>query len=447
MEGGLGSLLRRIAGDNDFLSGGLLLMLVGAAFSFAYRLLPRAWVWLARRTTVSAQVRDEQVFVWLGDWIQGLDYGTRCRRLSVDVEHLPPTQRRAQVRIRLVFAPGRGSHVFRYAGRWFWLERSREEVAGPGGVSHREFYHLRTVGRDPAILKDILNEAARNADERRRGKVGICVWNRHAGWRELQVQEGRGLDSIVLPSGVKERITEDLRSFRESREWYHDLGIPYRRGYLFHGPPGCGKTSFAHALAAHFGMSIYLVSLSAAGMSDEALAESLNAARPGSILLLADVDAAFRARKHEGPSSASLTFSGLLNAIDGVTAQEGRIVIMTTNHPERLDPALVRPGRVDIQQAFGPATADQVRSLFLRFYPDQSYLAEALAERVPRGTLSMAALQGIFLQARDRPVAAVRGVLEGGCWTRWRSGRESCRRGWPTAPPRHRPPRRRSHPP
>lgn len=107
-----------------------------------------------------------------------------------------------------------------------------------------------------------------------------------------------------------------------------------------------------------------------------------------------------------------MTFSGLLNAIDGVAAQEGRVLVMTTNHPDRLDPALVRPGRVDVQQSFGRASPDQVRELFLRFYPGQEYLAGVLAERVPPGTLSVATLQGVFLQARERPVAAVRGVLD-----------------------------------
>lgn len=281
MAGGLDSLLRSIAGDNELLSGGLLLMVLGAALSFGYRVLPRVWVWLLRTLTVSVEVRDEQVFVWLGDWLQTLRYGTRCRRLSIDVEHLPPTEGGGIVRTRLIFAPGRGSHVFRHAGRWFWLDRDREEVTGPGGPLPRELYRLRALSRDPALLKDILREAAHRAEERRKGKVGVWTWRQHGGWREVQVQEGRGLDSVVLPADVKRRITRDLASFRESGAWYRALGIPHRRGYLFHGPPGCGKTSFARALASHFDMSIYLVNLSTSGMSDEALTESLNAAAQG----------------------------------------------------------------------------------------------------------------------------------------------------------------------
>jgi chaperone BCS1 len=85
---------------------------------------------------------------------------------------------------------------------------------------------------------------------------------------------------------------------------------------------------------------------------------------------------------------------------------------MTTNHRDRLDAALVRPGRVDLEQHFGLATSEQIRSMFLRFYPGHRGLVDHLAERVPAETLSPATLQGIFLQARDNPLQAVHAVLE-----------------------------------
>lgn len=403
-------------GGNEFLSGGLVLMVVGAVMSVSYALMPVVARWLMSRFTVSIEVRDDDVFVWLGDWMQSMRYGERCRRLSVDVERI---RTGARTRVRLVFAPGRGSHFFVYGGRWFWLNRRKEKSLSQDGAAPKDVYVLRSFSRDPKILKDILRDAALAAEERRKGKVAVYTWDRYSSWKRMQLQAGRGLDSVILAEGVKERVTRDLAQFRESREWYVHLGIPYRRGYLFHGPPGCGKTTLARALASHFEMNIYLVTLAGAGMSDERLLDALNEAQTDSVLLIEDVDAAFGHRTDVG-QDGGLTFSGLLNAVDGVGSQEGRVVIMTTNHRDRLDPALIRPGRVDVEQRFGLASRRQVRRMFLRFYPGEDARAGWLTARVPEGSMSVAALQGIFVSARGSPGLAVQRVLEAVPQTRGR---------------------------
>lgn len=144
---------------------------------------------------------------------------------------------------------------------------------------------------------------------------------------------------------------------------YITRGIPYRRGYLFHGPPGTGKTSFISALAGHFGYSVCMLSLSERTLDDERLAYLLSNAPPNSFIVLEDVDAAFVSRdlyensQHKAYEGMTrVTFSGLLNALDGVASSEERILFMTTNHLNRLDPALIRPGRIDVQSLFGNCT-------------------------------------------------------------------------------------------
>lgn len=148
---------------------------------------------------------------------------------------------------------------------------------------------------------------------------------------------------------------------------YVSRGVPYRRGYLFHGPPGTGKSSFISALAGHFGYSICMLSLSERTLDDDRLAHLLNSAPPNALLLLEDVDAAFVSRdlfenaQHRAfEGMTRVTFSGLLNAIDGVASAEERVLFMTTNHVHRLDPALIRPGRVDVQCLFDDCTDDML---------------------------------------------------------------------------------------
>lgn len=110
-------------------------------------------------------------------------------------------------------------------------------------------------------------------------------------------------------------------------------------------------------------------------MDDDGLNQMLNCAPMRSIILLEDIDAIFVERtsvKEESQRKQSVTFSGLLNALDGVRSQEGRILIMTTNHREKLDPALLRPGRADMQIQLNYASEGQMKGLFKKFFPDES---------------------------------------------------------------------------
>lgn len=129
-------------------------------------------------------------------------------------------------------------------------------------------------------------------------------------------------------------------------------------------------------------------------------------------MLLEDIDAAFAKRNlsdQQGYQSM-LTFSGLLNALDGVASAEERIVFMTTNHVENLDPALVRPGRIDFKEFLGNASESQIRGMFLRFYEDQPDLAEQFLQALQGKSVSTASLQGHFVYFKDKPLEALKHV-------------------------------------
>lgn len=185
-------------------------------------------------------------------------------------------------------------------------------------------------------------------------------------------------------------------------QWYADRGIPFRRGYLLHGVPGSGKSSLIHALAGALQLDIYVVSLSASWISDSTLTTLMGRVPARCVVLLEDLDAAFtrstsrddsgldddkdkdkkdgeNGDKPIGPSRSrrrdqlsdvnTLSLSGLLNALDGVAAAEGRLLFATTNHLERLDPALSRPGRMDVWIEFRNASKWQAEALFRNFFP------------------------------------------------------------------------------
>jgi chaperone BCS1 len=132
-------------------------------------------------------------------------------------------------------------------------------------------------------------------------------------------------------------------------------------------------------------------------------------------VLIEDIDAAFnkRVQTSEDGYQSSVTFSGFLNALDGVASGEERIIFMTTNHIAKLDPALIRPGRVDHVELVDNASPEQARRLFTRFYgegdassiDDQTVdrmggeLEQVVEEMTKKGqVVSMAALQGHFIR-------------------------------------------------
>ena len=117
------------------------------------------------------------------------------------------------------------------------------------------------------------------------------------------------------------------------------------------------------------------------------------------------MDAVF-AQRERGEKRSGVSFSGLLNAIDGVAAQEGRALVMTTNHKEKLDPALIRPGRADVHTELGFVGAATARRLFERFFPGERDLAETFEQRLGDQRHSPAPIQGWLLANSADPEAA-----------------------------------------
>lgn len=241
-----------------------------------------------------------------------------------------------------------------------------------------------------SVCAAFVEELQATAKEKSKEPPKVYAWN--YGWRFARhCPPSR---SVVLPDGMLSDLIEDMRRFQGAREWYEYRGMPYRRGYLFYGVPGSGKTSTVLCAANELDRNIYWLSLS--GLSDAQIRDAFQQVSENSIVLLEDVDCAFEERVNKEGEGA-LTFSGLLNALDGVASQEGRMVVMTTNHIERLDPALIRPGRIDRQIEFGNATTNQILELAKRFIGDTGE-AQDIANSWGRESISMAVVQERLIQ-------------------------------------------------
>ena len=262
-------------------------------------------------------------------------------------------------------------------------------------------------GGSTELIRELIDEAVVYSMDQDKGLLGIYQVVGWCGmWVKVMTKKARSLDSVVLDTDIAETLTADISKFQVSGEWYKSKGVPYRRGYLLYGPPGTGKTSFVQAVAGALKLNLCYLNLSSSDMDDDALNRLLSEAPERSIILLEDVDAMFVQR--DQVQKQKLSFSGFLNALDGVRSQEGQILFMTTNHKERLDPALLRPGRADVHVRLDLASEKQIRGLFSRFFPDRADLEEAFARSLPVHKLSMAKLQGHLLAYRESADLCVR---------------------------------------
>ena len=314
------------------------------------------------------------------------------------------------------FQPSFGIHLFFYKRRLFTLKRENKQVLQESGwrgnmLRDEENITLTCVGRSTQPIKDLIKVARdhyfnkeksstivrRPAPKEQRGR-GRSVW------MKVATRPSRPMETVVLDREQKNRVLVDINEYLHpsTPRWYANRGIPYRRGYLFHGPPGTGKSSLAWAIAGVFGLEIYCISLVDPTLTEEDLGIMFTSLPRRCVVLLEDIDSAGLSKRQEeetaekpkpedeaaakigaeitrainsarkdgstNKDNQGISLSGLLNAIDGVASHEGRVLLMTTNFPEKLDEALIRPGRVDMKVQFTNATRSQICELFTRMY-------------------------------------------------------------------------------
>ncbi|KAL1857890.1 Complex III assembly protein translocase and chaperone [Paecilomyces lecythidis] len=448
---GDGSLFSQLA-NNPLFTAGFGLAGLTAGLGLAQKGVRHGAALLRRRMLVDVEISiKDDSYAWFLHWMtlyqQSQLHGARSavgntgfmesllqkftpgmRHLSIQTQKVEHSNGAIHTHFTLI--PGPGKHVLRYKNAFIFVNRVRESKSRDHQTGRPwETVTLTTLYSHRHIFEDLFTEAHAYAAKSHEGKTSIYnSWG--AEWRQFgQPRRKRPIESVILDKGVKERIVADVKDFMGSHQWYYDRGIPYRRGYLLYGPPGSGKSSFIQALAGELDYDIAILNLSERGLTDDRLNHLLTIIPNRTLVLLEDVDAAFSNRRvqtdSDGYRGANVTFSGLLNALDGVASAEERIIFLTTNHVKRLDEALVRPGRVDMTVRFGEATRYQVGCLWDRFYGEfdtEGSYKEAFLKRLEELGLvedadgrkpdrsrstSTAALQGLFLYNKGNMEGAI----------------------------------------
>ncbi|KAK4283733.1 hypothetical protein QN277_000655 [Acacia crassicarpa] len=192
-------------------------------------------------------------------------------------------------------------------------------------------------------------------------------------WMPMNLDHPATFETLALDPDIKKFILEDLERFVRRKEYYRKVGKAWKRGYLLYGPPGTGKSSLIGAMSNYLHFDIYDLELTALHSNSE-LRQLMLAMANRSIIVVEDIDCtiAFQNRMADYSSYSrelSVTLSGLLNFLDGLWSSCGdeRIIVFTTNRKEKIDPALLRPGRMDVHVHMSYCTPPVFRQLAFNY--------------------------------------------------------------------------------
>ncbi|CCM02524.1 uncharacterized protein FIBRA_04626 [Fibroporia radiculosa] len=372
----------------------LKLAVIGGSVELCRRSFFDIWEWLLKSFWITASVDSNDS--WILFWISKQPSWNNATRVEVTTSNLGPDSRQAYFSNEededtdrpISYIPSiMVDYSLWYKGRYLTISRTE---SAEGYYQRKYTLKISIFSRDKAILDQLLTDARTAYKAAGEQFISIYMSDMHSDWTHVTSRPKRPLNSIILDPGIKEMLIDDARDFLDSQEWYFERGIPFRRGYLLYGVPGAGKTSMIHSIAGELGLDVYVLTFSRSGMNDGSLSELISNLPRRCIVLMEDVDAAFQRgirrraipdgqqepipesnrpdEKSDGTSDTGITLSGLLNALDGLCAQEGRILFATTNDYNALDPALCRPGRMDLHIEFKLSSKYQVEQLFRCFY-------------------------------------------------------------------------------
>ncbi|KAI0773333.1 P-loop containing nucleoside triphosphate hydrolase protein [Trametes elegans] len=371
----------------------LKLLLLGAVVEACRRLVSRAYYDLVDYFWITATFDgNDTCHEWIMHWLshqpafrtaRTLDVNTRVKTRRSGHSHPNRANRDGP---QYAFVPSLSTtYTVWYKRRYMTV--TRDEVLDGPYSDMRQTVRFRILTRNHDILRSLISEAKALYDKSSEDMISIHVSDGDY-WKRVATLHRRPMNSIILDPGMADLVLNDARDFLASRSWYAERGIPHRRGYLLYGAPGTGKTSLIHSIAGELKLDVYILSLTRIGLDDTSLSSIIGDLPTECIVLVEDIDAAFtqgvkrdiadpekdkegregRRSADPSPPMGRVTLSGLLNALDGIAAQEGRILFATTNDYEGLDPALCRPGRLDLHLEFKLASKYQCRELFRRFY-------------------------------------------------------------------------------
>ena len=299
------------------------------------------------------------------------------------------------------------STLFPWLGEFHWKHNAEtylvsiREEGKPVSDSIQPTYFKRVIIQHPdrELLREFVTHALtftkNNIDKQ---KVKLWCSKSRGYWECLDEVFVQTLDKVYIEDSVKCMITNSIDLFSASRTKYITHGRTYKLNFLFTGVAGSGKTSLVKALALKYKRPIYILSF-CKKMTDESIIDLVSEIKDNGILLLEDIDSFFVDRKAQ---DINISFSCLINVLDGTLCKgNGIITVLTANNPDHLDPALIRPGRIDKIIKFDYPKKTEVEAAFMDLVDPSlatKEMFEAFYSKVKKVRINMSALVGYLFK-------------------------------------------------
>lgn len=309
--------------------------------------------------------------------------------------------------------PGVGNHFFIYERRLYVFTIAEDQANQSGNAKYR--ISITTLGRSKEPLYRLMDVFMEKDNH---GEMIKVFENNKSDWNWVAQTHKRDLSTVILPPTVKEELIDPILNFTKSKDWYLKRGLNYKLAILLYGPPGTGKSSLALAIASMLNRNLYIIRPDGS-CSYNALFQGAK----GGLVLMEDIDTygislsrdtngsdaklgvvKLKESKEEGektvpvaavntPTHDSLSeymsgsLSELLNGLDGVLGLNDVVVLMTANHPEVLDEALIRDGRVDLRVEVPYLGDKEIHRYIQMMFPDEPYNATLTFDPLPGATV------------------------------------------------------------
>lgn len=396
--------------------GGVVAVAVTGLLGFLFFKMPkRTWSILATLVTVRFAVnnggwgKNQRVFANVMNWFSEYEGKKLTRTYGYEGTEYGEG----------AFGPGDGNHYLIYKG--IPLKISIIPLESSGSEKLKKNISISTLFIFRRWFFKIVEEVTASVDDNSLASIRSYS---DGYWSKVRPISERRLETIIVADGRIEEIKKIIDEFLVSRDWYKERGIAYKLSILLYGPPGTGKTSLIKALAYHYNYHIAPVAIHAC--SDDGFIKMVNSLPPKTFMVLEDIDTCGAVISRKPPKSGddespsdnnqsildiSLNLSTILNTFDGVAELDGQIIFKTTNHPEKLDPAIYRPGRVDKCIPIDYLDLESIGRYIEMVYPGYGWILPDSDIRIPGSKL-----QEIFKENRYSPevfIEEVSSILKG----------------------------------
>ena len=353
--------INSISGQNQVIAGAIVLWVLGVS-SYLLKVVPSKVLGFTKKhlTTELTVTNDSAAFYKVCDWIGEKSFCKGLRKLKLNNgRHGCDTSTKSI---------GYGNHILFHNYRPISINLSMSDNSN--SEKFKEVLQITTLGRSHKYFNRLISDITQLEDTKR-----SYTYTKDGYWHRHKEQTRRDFSNVILEDDKEQIIKSTINSFLNKEEWYKINGIPYQLGILLYGPPGTGKTSVIKAIANYVDRNIAILPVN----NIQNLEHAFNNMPDDSIIVLEDIDTNIITRSRDKSTeehshlldileAEGTLLSHVLNTIDGLVSQHGRILIMTTNHIDKLDKALIRPGRVDLKVEVSYLNSNTFYKFMKRFF-------------------------------------------------------------------------------